>query len=344
MFRLRRWWFLLPALVLVVAACGDAGSSNESISTTDAQVVALTFDGTTCHYDGPEQVAEGTVDFLFTNTSDEPFAVAASSVEEYALADFLREGSVGADWDIPTGHPRSGGLEWHNRWPLVAVGDSHEFSWMLPAGTYYFDCVLNLDHVWRVAQLQVGTEATEPGAASPQPTHVVGGDLLLVMQPGEGTGTDTGRVMVEMFDSQSNFGVREGTANHVGWIDARYGPRHVVTFTAGRENPRGGDPEFCVFIIPGGGGCGIDPEKPQVYGWGEDSAELFAGPEGVEAVITTTSGNTVSILTAEGYAYAEWPIDWGLPQSVEFYSSGGLLLTAHTVPQDSETGRPESER
>ena len=173
---------LLVAVVLVVGACSDAGSSDDAAHLTDGAVVTLTFDGTGCHYDGPEKVPEGTVDLRFSNTSDQPFAVAAMSVNEYALADFLREGQVGTDWDIPTGHPRSGGLEWHNRWPLVPVGESHEFSWLLPAGTYYFDCVLNLDQVWRVAQLEVEAVASGATGVTTPPTHNAGGGLLLAME------------------------------------------------------------------------------------------------------------------------------------------------------------------
>lgn len=171
-----------------------------------------------------------------------------------------------------------------------------------------------------------GSSCGGDGSATPA-EPVVGGDLVLVMQPGEGSATNTGRYFVELFDWEGNWGVKEGTANHVGWIEARYGPRHVVTFTAARDNPRGGEPEFCFIVFPGGGGCGLDPTEAAIYGWGEDSAELFAGSTGAEAVITTEAGRTVSILTVEGYAVAEWPGDWGGPESVSYYAADGELLT-----------------
>lgn len=135
------------------------------------------------------------------------------SVKEHALADFLSEGSVGTDWDIPTGHPRSGGLDWHNRWPLVPVGESHEFSWLLPAGTYYFDCVLNLDHVWRVAQLEVVAVASGATTATTQPTHNVGDDLLLVMEPGSGPGVEAEMMLGLNIQGIELTGVADGTAN-----------------------------------------------------------------------------------------------------------------------------------
>ena len=151
----------------------------------------------------------------------------------------------------------------------------------------------------------------------------VGGDLVLVMQPGEGTETNTGRYFVEIFDWEGNFGLREGTANHIGWIDTEYGPRHIVTFTAGRENPRGDESEFCLITFPGGGGCGLDPEEPMVYGFGEGEADAFGGADAAEAVVATESGKTVSILTVAGYLRAEWPVDWGWPLTVDFYNADG---------------------
>ena len=138
-------------MLLILTSC----SGGESEQSNEAAAIALTFDGTTCRYDGPARVEEGSVELRFTNTSTTPFAVAAISVKDYALDAFLQEGPVGADWDIPHGHPRSGGIEWHNRWPQVPPGESQEYDFLLPAGTYYLDCVLELDHVWRPAQVDV---------------------------------------------------------------------------------------------------------------------------------------------------------------------------------------------
>jgi hypothetical protein len=320
------------ATLLVLTGCGG----DDAAQPAEAGVVALTFDGTTCSYDGPARVPAGTVDFRFTNTSDQPFAASAISVEDWALADFLSEGEVGTDWDIPFGHPRGGGIEWYNRWPQVPGGEAREYSWMFPAGTYYFDCVLELDHVWRAAKLEVLAETDEAVAATTQPAHVVGGDLLLAMQPGEGTESDLGRSFVEMFDREGTFGLREGTANHVGWIDTEYGPRHIVKFTAGRENPRGGEPESCIIIFPGGGGCGIDPDEPAVYGWSDGEADAFGGDNAAEAVISTESGKTVSIVTIAGHLHAEWPFEWGMPQIVDFYNADGDLLLSLEFQLESE--------
>ena len=146
---------LVGAVVLIAAACGNTATD------TGDEVVSLTFDGTNCRYEGPAQAAEGTVDLEFNNDSDEDFAVAAISVADWALGAFLGEGDVGSDWDIPNGYPRSAGIDYHNRWPQVPPGESAEYSWTLPAGTYYLDCVLELDHVWRVARVEVVGGAPE---------------------------------------------------------------------------------------------------------------------------------------------------------------------------------------
>ena len=122
----------------------------------------------------------------------------------------------------------------------------------------------------RLRCLLLGVVLAVSSCGGDEPTRltepVVGGDLVLVMQPGEGTETSTGRYFVEIFDWDGKFGLREGTANHVGWIDSEYGPRHVVTFTAGRDNPRGGEPELCVYYFPAGSGCGLDVDQPVILG------------------------------------------------------------------------------
>ena len=53
--------------------------------------------------------------------------------------------------------------------------------------------------------------------------HVIGGDLLLVMQPGEGRGEEAEQLAAPFADP---FGVKEGTANHVAWFNGEYRPMH----------------------------------------------------------------------------------------------------------------------
>lgn len=181
-----------------------------------------------------------------------------------------------------------------------------------------------------------GGGSESPAAALSE--HVVGGDLLLVMQPGEGRGT-TADHLVAFFAGPLG-GAREGTANHIAWFDREIGPVHVITFTADRDNPRGGEPEFCVVF--GGVGCGLDPDEPMIHTWGDDmfngaagfAANAYGGADAAEAVFTTESDNTVSVLTVGGYAHAEWPREWGPPQTVEFYDITGNLVTSLEFPAE----------
>ena len=179
------------------------------------------------------------------------------------------------------------------------------------------------------------------GGGSEVPTvalseHVVGGDLLLVMQPGEGRGGKAEQLAAPVADHVFG-GVKEGTPNHVAWFDREFGPVHVVTFTAGRDNPRGGDPEFCV-MFGRGASCGLDQGEPALHGWGDEpagfEADAYGGAGSAEAVFITESANTVSVLTVGGYAHAEWPKEWGKPQTVEFYDTTGSLV----VTLDFQTG------
>ncbi len=166
--------------------------------------------------------------------------------------------------------------------------------------------------------------------------HVVGGDLQLVMQPGEGPG-EFADSLVAFPDIEMAFGgARPGTADHVAWIDGAFGPVHFVTFTAGRENPRGGAPELCVFA-GGGGGCRFDPAQPALLDFAllaPFQANVYAGPGGAEAVFVTESSRAVSVLTVGGFAHAEWPDEWGPPQVVEFYDTDGDLLSRLEYPAD----------
>ncbi|MEN8235742.1 MAG: hypothetical protein ABFR89_12565 [Actinomycetota bacterium] len=197
--------------------------------------------------------------------------------------------------------------------------------------------VLMLIRGWSAWLGAVALVAVACGGGSESPTaaldeHVVGGDALLVMQPGEGHG-ETADHLVALFAGPMG-GAREGTANHIAWFDRDIGPVHVITFTAGRENPRGGEPEFCVWFH-NGISCGLDPDEPILHGWGDDmfdggpgfGADAYGGADGAEAVFTTESGNTVSVLTVGGYAHAEWPREWGEPQTVEFYDTDGNPVT-----------------
>ncbi len=190
--------------------------------------------------------------------------------------------------------------------------------------------------------------ASDDGGGGVLSEPIVGGDLILFMQPGDGPG-----VMADQLAGHwvrlTEIPVKEGTPDHLAWFDRTTGPDeswfmkdagpvHVFSFTADRENPRGGDPEFCL-MFGGGGGCAPGIDQPQIHSsdrgpLGGYLAQAFGGADAAEAVILTESGKTISILAAAGYVHAEWPDEWGPPQTVSFYDrEGSRALELPFAPQ-----------
>jgi hypothetical protein len=77
----------------------------------------------------------------------------------------------------------------------------------------------------------------------------------------------------------------------------------------------------------------LEPDyAPTIHDWSDGAgggfqADAYGGAGGAEAVFITDSAKTVSVLTVGGYAHAEWPREWGEPQTVEFYDTAGNLVT-----------------
>lgn len=190
---------------------------------------------------------------------------------------------------------------------------------------------------------------TSNGLSAALAEHLVGGDILLKMETGDGPGLfdqtslDSAEELTPLqaagfFALQGHGGLRDGMADHVAWFDGEYGRMHVVTFRAGQENPRGGEPEFCVALVllqqagplSSGVTCGLDPDEPMFHGGGVDVvgvAGAFGGTDVAKAVFITESQKTVSVLTVGGWAFAEWPLEWGAPQAVEFHDTARSLVT-----------------
>ena len=154
------------------------------------------------------------------------------------------------------------------------------------------------------------------------------------MEPGEGGG----QFADDFADSIAGpvGGAVAGTASHVAWFDGGHdrGPAHVVTFVPDRDVT---EDDFCVWIASGMG-CRVVEGEPQVHGYGWDAtyvhASAFGGSNGAEAVFTTEFGKTISVLTVDGYAYAEWSADWGKPAHVTFYDTSGSNAVFMNLPQD----------
>jgi hypothetical protein len=190
--------------------------------------------------------------------------------------------------------------------------------------------------LFAVVVVLLGACGGDNEAAVPR-RHVVGGDLLIVMQVGEGPGALAER-LIDGPDLDPFGGAAPGSASHVAFFQSSLEPVplhhtpqgvvHFVTFTAGRENPRGGAAGSCLWW-GGSASCGPRLKEPGVLGFGNLAVAYYAagfgGEHSTEAVFATASGNTVSVLTANGYAYAEWDTEWGHPTAIDFYTDQSLL-------------------
>ena len=135
---------LATGLLLMVAACGGAGSPS------------ATFNGDECTYTGPDSVGTTDIEVSFENKSDENAALAfLALIDESARADEValigtRNSVGGAD---PEGATELAGIL------QAEPGETVTQTAPLTPGTYLLDCVTfsagGPDEVWRVAVLEV---------------------------------------------------------------------------------------------------------------------------------------------------------------------------------------------
>jgi hypothetical protein len=143
--------FAIVIVVGVVAALLINNSDSGPVAAADA-APAVVFDGTTCTYDGPTQIEEGTVEFSMTNSGDVDFALAPWLMAGTALEEELQLLPVGSDMEAG---PLDPGPEGNMVFAVYASpGDSQSILWPLAAGTYLLDCKTEL-HVWRAAEFNV---------------------------------------------------------------------------------------------------------------------------------------------------------------------------------------------
>lgn len=172
--------------------------------------------------------------------------------------------------------------------------------------------------------------------------HVVGGDLLLVMESGQGVGEFADGLLSRL--RRDGFGgVVPGSADHLAFFESSEppGPGHpggVVDFvTYRRPNPQRGEADFCL-SWGAAASCQRGLPEPGFLGqgtlfWGFEAA-AFGGKDLAEAVFVTESANTVSVLAVRGYAYAEWQEEWGPAARVEFYDAAGSLMASVEFPTE----------
>ena len=143
--------FAVVIVIGLVAALLIGTGEPGPVAAVDAAPVVV-FDGSTCTYDGPKQIEEGTVEFSTTNSGDVWLNLSGWRMSGDALAAELERTPVGSDMAIADADPMPAGtpvLGWY-----LQPGKSHSLSWAFTEGTYLIDCVTD-DHVWRPAQLEI---------------------------------------------------------------------------------------------------------------------------------------------------------------------------------------------
>ena len=152
-------------------------------------------------------------------------------------------------------------------------------------------------------------------------------DRIVTMKPGAGPGERAARIL------EDGFGPGVSNADHIGTVDTARGQVHIIAFRM-KDNMLPGGFSFCVGEISqgkGGAGCGSEPiTEPEAGGvttmdgpGGYNSITAFGGPDASFAILTTEKDATLGINTARGWAYAEWPIAWGMPATITFYDDEG---------------------
>ncbi len=146
---------VVAGLVTVLLVTGDEPGP---VAAADAQP-EIVFDGTTCTYDGPTRIEEGTIELTAINSSDEYFTIALWRMEGDALEAELLRTPVGTDMALAPGDPIPDGSLIST---LRLAQDATQTTSLGPllAGSYLVDCVTQApngidDHVWRPARIEV---------------------------------------------------------------------------------------------------------------------------------------------------------------------------------------------
>jgi hypothetical protein len=135
-------WAAAGGLVLMLAACGTAPR--------------VTFDGSSCNYDGPRTVQPGGFTVTFNNTSDQYAAVAFLKLPDDGTARTDALALVGKDLAIPEGDDPEVQLVGTI---LAEPGEEATQDAPLPTATFVIDCAIfsgdQPSHAWRAAAIDV---------------------------------------------------------------------------------------------------------------------------------------------------------------------------------------------
>lgn len=168
----------------------------------------------------------------------------------------------------------------------------------------------------------------------------VGGDLELTM----GAGGEPARM-------KNGLGamVERGTVEVVAWVETELGRVEVAAFEGRTE--AGAPNSLCVAVRDPEGtssGCQEPPTAPfdrigirgRSFACEYATAGAYGGSGAAEAVFTTTSGRTVSVLTIRGLAYGIWSSAWGPARTVTFFDAEGDVRSTADFPQGAAETLP----
>lgn len=155
--RLRRTSFPFLALVVLLAACGESGSSAsedgaDSVTTVTATTMATTageatdstpllivaFDGASCTYDGPVEIAAGPARLSYTNRSDQMARIAFNQ----HTGDQTVQNAIDHFGPSPSSRPCPAGNRDVVR-TAVAPGDTDTWVGERESSTYHIVCYQN---------------------------------------------------------------------------------------------------------------------------------------------------------------------------------------------------------
>lgn len=143
-----RFLVALAPLLLVLAACGDSDdvSSSDTAASTETDIPRLTFDGSTCVYEGPVEVTAGVVVVEFVNDSDGTSNVFVGLFDEgktiQDLAEFRGLDELEPGEPLPPGNKPNWVIDMGAQRPASA-GDTLRWEANLAAGQYVASCLGN---------------------------------------------------------------------------------------------------------------------------------------------------------------------------------------------------------
>jgi hypothetical protein len=136
---MKRALILVAPLLLLLGACSESDdtSSSDTAASTVSDIPQLTFDGSTCVYEGPVEVTAGAVVVEFVNDSDGTANVFVGLLDEgTTVQDVIDEAGPGSFTvsDMSVGVSDMGGQN------PAGAGETMRWESGLAAGEYFVTC------------------------------------------------------------------------------------------------------------------------------------------------------------------------------------------------------------